>query len=254
MQADQIWSNLNGLMGLFLMLTPFIIFQRLLHREIQIIFLQLTRKPDVAVILFAALFLPGVFLHELSHLVVARLVGVRTGRFSLIPQPLAGGQLRLGYVETSQTDWFRASLIGAAPLLTGGSIIAFLAHDQLHLTLLWNLLLNGQTKLLWMGLSSLPDLPYFWLWFYLTFVVSSTMLPSPSDRHAWMPLGLVLLTLLGLSIIVGAGPWMLEKIAPPLNSLFKSVSMLFGLSAMVHLLLYIPTAVINKILSRVFSH
>jgi hypothetical protein len=254
MELAQIWSNLNGLMWLLLMLTPLIIIQRLLHREIQAVFFLITHKPDFAVILFAVLFLPGVFIHELSHLVVARLVGVRTGHFSLIPRPLPGGQLRLGYVEISQTDWVRASLIGAAPLIAGGLFVAYIANNLMHLTLLWNLLQNGQTNLFWMGLKSLPGIHYFWLWFYLTFVVSSTMLPSTSDRHAWLPLGIIIIILFGLAIIAGAGPWMLEKLAPPMDSFLKAVSMLFGLSVMVHVILYLPLAGFHRILARVTGY
>lgn len=254
MQLALIWSNLNGLIWLLLMLTPLIFLQRLLHREIQAVFFLITHKPDIAVILFAVLFFPGVFIHELSHLVVARLVGVRTGNFSLIPRPLPGGQLRLGYVETSQTDWVRASLIGAAPLIAGGSIVAYNASNQMHLTLLWNLLQNGQSDLFMMGLKSLPAIHYFWLWFYLTFVVSSTMMPSSSDRHAWMPLGIIIIILFGLAIITGAGPWILEKLAPPMNSFLKSVSMLFGLSALVHAILYLPMAILHRILARVTGY
>lgn len=251
MQPALIWSNLNGLMWVFLMLMPMVVFQRLLHRELQAVIFMITRKKNVALILFAVLFLPGVFIHELSHLVVAWLLGVRTGRFSLLPRPLPGGQLRLGYVETSQTDWIRASLIGAAPLIAGGLFLAYIAVNQLHLPMLWNFLQNGHSILFWMGLKTLPDLQNFWLLFYLTFVVSSTMLPSASDRHAWVPLGFTLIILLGFSFIVGAGPWMLEKIAPPLNSFLKGVSMLFGLSAFVHVILILPLAGLNKIIARI---
>jgi hypothetical protein len=182
---------------------------------------------------------------------VARLLGVHTGRFSLIPRPLPGGQLQLGYVETEQTDWVRASLVGAAPLISGGLLVGFLANYQMHLPLLWNFLQNGQLTLFWMGLSSLPSLPNFWIWFFLTFVISSTMLPSNSDRHSWLPLGLVLIILFGSAILLGAGPWMEKNLVPGMNSFLNAVAMLFGLSSTVHLILIIPFYGINKILARI---
>jgi len=249
-QSAIIWSNLNGLMWLLLMLLPLIFLQRVLHREFQTVFILLTRKPDVAIGFFALLFFPGVFLHELSHLVVARLTGVQTGRFSLLPRPKANGHLQLGFVETSQTDWIRASLIGAAPLIAGGLFVAYAANYRLDLQILWDVLRKGQFDLFWMGVISLPKMKGFWLWFYLTFVVSSTMLPSSSDRHAWMPLLLVIFLLLGLAILVGAGPWMLERLAPPLNSMFKALAMLFGISGIVHTVLLLPVFGFHKILVR----
>jgi hypothetical protein len=237
-------------MWLLLMLWPLIFLQKALHREFQTVFILLTRKPGMAISLFALLFFPGVLLHELSHLVVARLVGVRTGRFSLIPRPMADRHLELGFVETSQTDWIRASLIGAAPLIAGGLFVAYAANYRMDLQLLWDVLRQSQFDLFWKGVAALPKLNDFWLWFYLTFVVSSTMLPSSSDRHAWMPFTVVLFLLLGLAILVGAGPWMLERLAPPLNSMVKAVAMLFGISVIVHTVLFLPIFGFHKLLVR----
>jgi hypothetical protein len=39
----------------------------------------LTRDSRVTMAIFAMLFLPGVFLHELSHFVMAKILRVRTG-------------------------------------------------------------------------------------------------------------------------------------------------------------------------------
>ena len=245
-----IWSNLNGLMWLLLLLWPLVYLQRALHREFQSVFILLTRKPGVSITLFALVFFPGVFLHELSHLVAARLVGVKTGRFSLLPRPTADGHLQLGFVETSQTDWIRASLIGAAPLIAGGLFVAYVANYRMDLPILWDVLRKGQFDLFWIGITALPKLNDFWLWFYLTFVVSSTMLPSSSDRHAWLPLIIVLFLLFGLAILVGAGPWMFERLAPPLNSMLKALAMLFGISVSVHAVLLIPIFGLHKLLVR----
>ncbi len=254
MHFEMIWSNLNGLMWLFFMLGPLIYVQRALHREIQSVFIIITRKPVVSNTLFALVFLPGVFLHELSHLVVARLVGVRTGRFSLLPRPIANGHLQLGFVETSRTDWVRASLIGAAPLIAGGLFVAYAANYRMDLPLLWDVLRKGQFDLFWMGIIALPNLQDFWIWFYLTFVVSSMMLPSPSDRHAWMPLMLVMSLLLGLAVLVGAGSWMFERLAPPINSMLRSLAMIFGISVIVHTFLLLPIIGFHKLLVKVTGY
>ena len=117
----QVMTQLSGLFWFILMLVPLILLQRLLHREIQAVFLILTRDSRVTMAIFAMLFLPGVFLHELSHFVMAKILRVRTGKFSLFPQSLPDGRLQLGYVETSRSDIVRDSLIGAAPLIVGRS-------------------------------------------------------------------------------------------------------------------------------------
>ncbi|HEX9028794.1 MAG TPA: hypothetical protein VF823_06440, partial [Anaerolineales bacterium] len=118
-------SDILGLLILVLLLGALLILQRLSQRETQAIFLLLTRRADIAVVLFSLLFLPGVILHEASHYVVARLLRVRTGRVSLLPRTLPNGRLQLGFVETASSDWLRDTLIGAAPLFSGGAFVAY---------------------------------------------------------------------------------------------------------------------------------
>ena len=59
-------TQLAGLLWFIFMLVPLIVLQRLLHREIQAVFLILTRDVRLTMGIFSMLFLPGVFLHELS--------------------------------------------------------------------------------------------------------------------------------------------------------------------------------------------
>jgi len=241
----------TGLLWFILTLLPLVILQRLLHREIQAVLLITTRNSQLTVGLFSILFLPGVFLHELSHFVVAKILRVRTGKTSLIPKSLPNGRLQMGYVETAQTDIIRDSLIGLAPLVAGSLFIAYAGLNRLGLGSLLNVLANGQIDLFWKGLALLPQANDFFLWFYLAFTISSTMMPSESDRHAWLPLGLWIAGLLALGLFAGAGAWMLENIAPLLNNFLGSVATLFGLSVALHTLLLLPTLLLHRIISRV---
>lgn len=171
------------------MLVPLVLLQRLLHREIQAVLLLLTRHPQLTVALFSILFFPGVFIHETSHYLMAKLLRVRTRGFSLIPNTLPDGRLQMGYVETEAADIVRDSLIGLSPLIAGSLFVAYAGLNRLHLHTLWDVLRNGQINLFWMGLRLLPTVKDFYLWFYFTFAVSSTMMPSDSDRHSWIPMG-----------------------------------------------------------------
>ena len=237
-----------GLIIFTLNLLPLVYLQRFLHRELQIIIYLITRNKPLTIALFSLLVLPGVMLHEASHYLTAKILGVRTGRFTVIPQAVKDGGLVLGSVEVEKTDILRDSLIGLAPIVAGTLFIAYAAVAQLRLDALWHVLANGQLNLFFMGLGLLPNVPDFYLWFYLTFAVSSTMLPSESDRHAWLPLGLWFGTLLAVAIIAGAGSWMLQHIAPYLDSLFRSVSLLFALSNIVHIVLWIPLFAFRSLL------
>ena len=65
-------NQLTGFFWFVLMLVPLITLQRLLHREIQAVFLILTRNAQITMAIFQFIFLPGVFLHEASHFVMAK--------------------------------------------------------------------------------------------------------------------------------------------------------------------------------------
>jgi hypothetical protein len=242
--------QLSGLFWFILMLVPLILLQRLLHREIQAVCLILTRDTRVTMGIFAILFLPGVFLHELSHFLMAKVLRVRTGKFSIFPRSLPDGRLQLGYVETAKSDVIRDSLIGAAPLIVGTLFVAYVSLYHLQMRVLWDTFRNGHFDLFWLGVRALPQTQDFYLWFYLAFAVSSTMMPSQSDRHAWLELVISIGVLFGLALLFGAGPWMLSNVAPRLSTFLSSVAVIFGLSGFVHILLILPTALAHKLLAR----
>jgi hypothetical protein len=243
-------SSFDGLLWLLAALVVFVFLQRALHREIQAAFLILTRSPGVTQTAFALIFFPGVFLHELSHFLSAIVLRVKTGGFSLIPQAQPDGKLRLGYVETASGGFVRDALIGAAPLVTGCLFVTYVSIYQLHLLPLWDFIRVADWSGLWAGLTAVPKSPDFWLWFYLTFTVSSTMMPSASDRHAWLPLGLLIVALVGLAIFAGAGSWMLENLAPAFNQFLRALAMIFGLSGTIHALLVLPFLLLHLVLAR----
>ncbi len=246
-------SNIKSFDGLIWVLATLVllqVMQRSLHREIQAILLIITRSPNFTIGIFSLLFFLGVALHELSHFVMAKLLWVRTGKFSLLPQVMPDGRLQLGYVEAASTDIFRDSLIGVAPLISGLLLFAFWFNPQLHLSILWETMRNGQWALFLMALQALPTVPDFWLLFFGSFIISSTMMPSDSDRHAWLSLGLVFAFLLGLAIVAGAGPWMLTNLAPPFNQFLRETAFILLVSIILHFVFIVPMLLIHRMLAR----
>jgi len=244
-------ASLDGLWWLLLMLGPLLLIQPRLHLEIQAVFLILTRRPALSIGLFSLLFFPGVFLHEGSHFLAARLMGVRTGRISLIPQPLPGGKLRLGFVETASTDIVRDALIGFAPLLTGGCAVALIGILRLGLLPVGEALFNQQWQAMGQLLVNLPQQPDFWVWFYLAFTISSTMLPSAADRRGWLPVILALVLLFAMAVLFGAGPWLITHLATPFNLVLRAVAGVFAISLATNTLAWLPVWALHRILSRI---
>lgn len=238
---------------LLLLIVPLIYLPRFLQREIQSIFLLITHRPEISMVLFSLLFFPGIFLHESSHFVMARLLGVRTGRFSIIPKKLEGRKLQLGYVETASTDFVRDALIGVAPLIAGGLFVGFIGVTCLEINTVWESLAQGQALSLRMTVSTITNQPDFWIWFYLVFAVSSTMMPSSSDRKSWLPVILLIAVTLGLIILIGAGSWLLTELGTVIKSATDAVTIVFMLTVVIHIFLYPPAWLIRKFLSRLMG-
>jgi hypothetical protein len=241
----------DGFLWLVISLGPFLFVQRWLHRELQALLLLITRRQGLSLGLFSLFFFPGVLLHESSHYVMARVLGVKTGRLSLLPELTETGKLRMGYVETEQAGAIADALIGTAPLLAGGAVIAFLGSVCLGLSPLAAFMHEGDWASFWQGLLIIPERNDFWLWFYLAFAVSSTMLPSASDRYSWRAVGIGLGLILLALVIGGAGPWMLENFGPWLNQALLGMALIFGISLTLHLALALPIWGLRRLVSRI---
>ena len=88
---------------------------RLLH--------QLTHSDHTAKVLISVWYLVGTFIHELSHFLVALLLGHTVKSFSILPEFEHGG-IKLGSVVYYKKDRFRSILVGIAPIF-GGTLVAY---------------------------------------------------------------------------------------------------------------------------------
>ena len=148
------------------------------------------RTPVPGVIFYSIFFLIGVTIHELSHLLTAEILGVRTGRIRIFPEEIKSGNMRLGSVESVAADPFREALIGAAPFLLGLTLITLIVSTQFGY-------LSSLDFNLWF--TSLTPVKVFLL--YLLFSITNTMYVSKEDQRAWWILPIVFV-LIGATIYV----------------------------------------------------
>ncbi|NLE76193.1 MAG: hypothetical protein GX605_05505 [Chloroflexi bacterium] len=163
----------------------------------------LSGDETVAGFVHFAVLLPGVLLHEASHWLTARLLGLKADRPQLWPEAGEGG-LRLGSVRVQQADPLRNSLVGLAPLLFGTLVLLLVGQRVFGLNDLAATAADGQWHRLAALLASARGVADLWLWAYLVFAVANAMLPSQSDRYAWPTLGIYAL-LLGIIYWLLAG-------------------------------------------------
>jgi hypothetical protein len=173
-------------------LIPLVVLERWIHQHLHGIGLLLTGNQDAAVLLYALPLLPGVLLHELSHWLVAKLLGVKTARMSLLPKRQRGGRVQLGAVVVQKTDAVRASLIGVAPLVSGSLVVLLIGQRILDVSAMGGALRTENLGMIFSAWLTALRAPDMWLWVYLLFAVANAMLPSPADRETWLPVTYVL--------------------------------------------------------------
>ncbi len=129
------------------------------------------KKESTVVFIISFMFLPGTFIHELSHAITATLMGSRVTKFSIWPQVENGG-IKMGYAQFIVLDVVRNTFIGISPLIFGILILYFLIISFFTANFYFKILI-----------------------LYLIFQVSNSMFLSESDIRDLKLLSLIILVL-----------------------------------------------------------
>lgn len=241
------WTPFLWLAATLLLLA---LIERWIHRHLQGVALLVAGDREVAVVLYAVPLFPGVVLHELSHAAAALLLGARVGRISLSPK-LAGQRIQLGVVPVEKTGPVRGSLIGLAPLLVGSGVILAIGYTIFGLDTVSAALANLEWGLLTAGLRGILKAPDAWIWFYVIFAVSNTMMPSRSDRQSWSPV-VLFLALVGVLIWVsGVGPTVAARLAEPVAIGVRWLAAMTTLTLLVDLPFMAAIGLSERLVSKV---
>lgn len=166
---------------------------RALTQKLFTFFLLIFRHRSIAVSIVTAILFPGTIVHELAHLFTAEILGVRTGKLTLVPESIEETDIKTGSVQIAQTDVFRRYVIGLAPVFWGLIILTALSYliPQVWQRTLFDLQ-NGQ--LLLQGSFYILLTIH-----YILFTVSNSMFSSPEDLKGFLPF------LITIGILIGAG-------------------------------------------------
>lgn len=194
------------------------------------LFYVLFRSRPVGISVISLIFFPGTVIHELSHMFVAEILGVRTGHLTLVPESLESTDIRTGSVAIAQTDPFRRTLIGLSPLLVG--ILALTTLSYIHATQFVN------------------NITVTIIYYYLIFSLSNSMFSSKEDlRGVWPVLGLF--ALVGAAAYVagfrlGLTGQVLTITETMLEATFRSLTLVLALNLIILLLFSILIDLIRK--------
>jgi hypothetical protein len=246
------WSVAASAAAVVAAFIPLVLLERWIHQHHGVALLA-TQHDDAAVLLYALPLLPGVMLHEFSHWLVARLLGVKTAGMSLLPQRQRDGHVRLGSVTIYQTDVIRASLIGVAPLISGSLVVILMGQWVFGVGALGEALQSGQVEAITLALWSALRAPDMWLWLYLLFAVANAMLPSESDRETWPPVILFLAVVAVAVYILGFSSFLLD-LAPLATLALRWLAVAFSLTIVADVPFVIVIALAERMLSAASGH
>lgn len=216
------------------LLAAVVVLERAVHQRLQVLFWQITGNAELATLLYSLVLLPGVFLHELSHALMARALGVRVRSFSLRPRRLRRNVIQLGYVEVQRSDALRTSLIGAAPLLFGLGALTAIGLLAFDLSAMRAALAENQLDLVGAWLAALPSRADAALWLYLTFAIANSMSPSEADTRT-LPAMLFWVALVVGAIVLLSGGAVLSAAAPFVTRAAQWLAAVFLLVAALNL-------------------
>lgn len=209
--------------------------------------LLITKSRTVAVSLTTAILFPGTVVHELSHLFTAEILGVRTGKLTLVPNQISKEHIQSGSVMIAQSDPFRRYMIGLAPVL--GGILSLTALSYLLPTFTPHLQFENLMKLV-----SNPYTYYILLATYFLFAISNSMFSSPEDLKGFGGFLFVIALFCGGAYMVGlrltVTGAVLEIILRILKLLTQNLGIVIGINFVIFFLAKISISLSEKIFKR----
>lgn len=153
---------------------------------------------------------------------VAGLLNIRAERTFEWPQQQDIGALRLNFIRIQpKAQTFAVAIINTVPVIVGLLLVSWIANSNLALPAFLATLGTGVLADIGPAFIRLTTAADFWLWFYLAFTISNTMLPDVERLRGWrivLPIAGVVALIL---VIAGAGNEFITNVmnGPVANSL-----------------------------------
>jgi hypothetical protein len=190
----------------------------------QLVVYYATGSLDLATVAIFLVLLPGVFVHELSHWLAAKLLGLRTSKFRVWPTRYKD-RIGLGSVSVQRGGTWRDSAVGMAPLISGSVLLALVGAAVFQSDLMLQQLAQGRlldTLGAFFDALAQPDGA---IWAYALFVIGNSMMPSRSDRQPLRLLTIYVALAALIYIVVGLP---IDPITALLGWLIPAIQLLVG--------------------------
>ena len=230
------WAPLFWLVALLVAL--WWVSRRLAHYFMSSMYL-LTQNEGFAVAAYAIFIIPGTLVHEISHWLIAKMVGVRTGSFEILPKFSRDGTIQLGSVGIRGGNLAQLALIGLAPMIVGSILTMWLSYSLVDVAALGYALESGQMSAVAEVLLASLRKPDALLALYLLFTISDSIFLSSSDRAPVQQLGLYLGLVLIPLYVFGVMPAIPSSWTTTLQQGFAVFASGLAIALVVHVLLVV---------------
>jgi len=187
-----------------------------------LLLVRIVHSRTLAITIMTILLFPGTVIHELSHLFTAEVLGVHTGKLTLVPESIESDTIQSGSVAIAHTDPFRRTAIGIAPFTNGLVALSALSWWFTHAVAAQWLVIN---KELTIGII-----------LYLILTITNTMFTSKEDMVGVLPVFGTIAILLVTGYIAGIRLHLPQSILATLSSILVSSVQNLGIIVAINIL------------------
>ncbi len=225
-----------------------------MHQHIFKVGWLVTKQYQTTTILYYAFFLPGIILNQLIFWLAAGFLNVSAERTIAWPEKQEIGELKLDFIRLSKNvSAFRLAVISTMPLLVGMIAVWHIANNILGVpTFLAELNKDGFLVNISTALAHFTNAPDFWIWVYLAFAISNTMMPNFANLRGWR----IVLTIVGVIIaafyVLGAGDQVvMSNLRGPVTNALNSLSSVFAIIIGLDIFMVAVLGTMEAIIERV---
>ncbi len=225
------------LFSLLLLLSLFFLSQKIQTYIYTSIFV-ITKNKNAAIGVLIILLLPGTIIHELSHFLIATILRVPVGELTVIPTIEKDGEVKAGKLYLGDTDPFRLSLIGLAPMIIGMILIYILGKVTIPI---YNSLLTTNYQLTTI------------LGLYFLFITSLTMFSSKKDMQGLIIAGPISLILIIALYFVGVRVFLENNLWQKIEMVLRDLNYYLLITAILNYLVFLFLSINLSLWQKLFK-
>lgn len=213
-----------------------------------------TKQYQTTTILYYAFFLPGILLNQAIFWLAAGFLNVSAERTIAWPQKQEIGELKLDFIRLSKNvSSVRFAIISTAPLLVGLVSVWLIANNVLNVpTFLTELNKDGFLVDISTAVSHFTNAPDFWIWVYLAFTISNTMMPNFANLRGWrIILGIIGVLIVGLYVLGAGDQVVMNNLRGPVTDALNSLSSVFAIIIGVDIFMVVVLGTLEAIIERI---